>query len=407
MPPLTILLGCDTFHPNVNGAARFAERLAAGLIDRGHDVHIVAPAIAPGQHGTFTEVIEGHEMTVHRWPSASWPFLKWVRFTWPWRAARLAPRTLDEIKPDVVHVQSHIMGGRFLIHAAHAKGIRLIATNHTMPENIAEHTGLPRVLNSAFIRWGWKDADRLLSKVDRVTTPTANAAKYLQDHTSLDDVLPVSNGIAASHYSPDFTPRSENRMIFVGRLEREKEVHVLLKALSLLPEDLDVKFDLVGDGIEMAHLKDTAHRLGVSDRVVFHGAIDDETLKGLYSRASLFTIASIAELQSIATMEAMASGLPVVAANAVALPHLVEEGVNGYLFEPGDAQQAADRIERVLRLSHEDRVAMQKASLAGVAVHSLDHTLDVFEALYRGEPVPELATPSRKSSSTAADDAQS
>jgi len=406
MPPLTILLGCDTFHPNVNGAARFAERLAAGLIDRGHDVHIVAPAVARGRHGTFTEVIEGREMTVHRWPSASWPALKWVRFTWPWRARKLAPRVLEEIKPDVVHVQSHIMGGRYLIRAAHAKGIRLVATNHTMPENIAEHTGLPRSLNAAFINWGWKDADRLLMKVQRVTTPTANAARYLEEHTSLTDVLPVSNGIAASHYSPDLTPRSEHRIIFVGRLEREKEVDVLIKAIALLPEDLDVHFDLVGAGIEMAHLKDVAAKHGVQDRVVFHGAIDDETLRGLYSRASLFAIASIAELQSIATMEAMASALPVVAANAMALPHLVDDGVNGYLFEPGDEHQAADRIERVLRLSHEDRVAMQKASLAGVAVHSLEHTLDVFEALYRDEPVP-VDPASRNSSRPAADTDQS
>ena len=54
------------------------------------------------------------------------------------------------------------------------------------------------------------------------------------------------------------------------------------------------------------------------------------------TRGTVFAMPSIAELQSIATMEAMASGLPVVAANAMALPHLVHDGENGYLFEPGD-----------------------------------------------------------------------
>ena len=55
--PLTILIGADTFLPHVNGAARFAERLAAGLVARGHDVHVMAPSDTHRHHGTFTEVI--------------------------------------------------------------------------------------------------------------------------------------------------------------------------------------------------------------------------------------------------------------------------------------------------------------------------------------------------------------
>ena len=64
--PLRILIGCDTFLPDVNGAARFAERLAAGLVRRGEDVHVVAPATRRGRDGSFVETIEGEQMTLHR-----------------------------------------------------------------------------------------------------------------------------------------------------------------------------------------------------------------------------------------------------------------------------------------------------------------------------------------------------
>jgi glycosyltransferase involved in cell wall biosynthesis len=129
-------------------------------------------------------------------------------------------------------------------------------------------------------------------------------------------------------------------------------------------------------------------QLGLSDRVEFVGRASDEELRRLYSEASLFVISSIAELQSIATMEAMASALPVVAADAVALPHLVHDGQNGYLFPPGDVDALADRITRVLTASAEERLRMQQASLDLVAVHDINRTLDTFEALYRGEPLP-------------------
>ena len=122
--------------------------------------------------------------------------------------------------------------------------------------------------------------------------------------------------------------------------------------------------------------------------MTFHGHTSEEELRSLYSQASVFAIASIAELQSIATMEAMASGLPIVAANAVALPHLVHDGENGYLFEPGDVDDLAEKLTRVLTADAAAYERMQKASLDGVAVHDINRTLDTFEALYRGEPLP-------------------
>src|SRR5690606_13053729 len=135
----------------------------------------------------------------------------------------------------------------------------------------------------------------------------------------------VSCGIQASGYEADLTARAQHRVLFVGRLTREKQIDLLLDAVHAMDPALDVQVDIVGGGDQMRNLEEHAKRLGMSGRVHFHGRVDEDELRALYTGASVFAMPSIAELQSIATMEAMASGLPVVAADAMALPHLVHD----------------------------------------------------------------------------------
>lgn len=387
--PLRILIGADTFLPHVNGAARFAERLAAGLVARGHDVHVAAPSIGHSNAGTGTETVEGQPMTMHRLPAFRFRPHDWITYVLPWRAKHYARIVLDEVKPDVVHIQSHIVIGRGLTREARKRGIPVVATNHVMAENILDFTTLPDFLDRIVVKLAWADAERTFKMTRAVTTPTRRAADFLEKTIDISGVIPISCGIDRANYRPDLTPRDANRILFVGRLTTEKHIDVVLKALAQLDPALDVTFDVVGGGDQRAKLEALAQQLGVAGRVTFHGHASEDDLRALYSRASLFVIASIAELQSIATMEAMASGLPIVAANAVALPHLVHHGENGYLFEPGDADELAARLTDVLTASPEERTRMQQASLDAVAVHDITRTLDTFEALYRGRPLPE------------------
>lgn len=385
--PLRILIGCDTFLPDVNGAARFAERLAAGLVQRGEDVHVVAPSVRHNRTGSFVETIEGERMTVHRWASWRWYPHDWLRFVLPWRARGYARKLLDRVRPDVIHIQSHIVIGRALAIEGSKRGIRIVATNHVMPENVLDFTLLPERAKRLFVRWGWGAADRVLKLACAITTPTRRAADFLERNTHRRGVLPVSCGLRASNYTADLAPRTENRLVFVGRVTLEKEIDVILRAIPRIDPALDVSLTVVGDGDQRKSLERLAGELGIADRVRFTGRVTDEQLRAHLTEASVFVIASIAELQSIATMEAMASGLPIVAANAMALPHLVQEGENGYLFQPGNDRELAEQIELVLRRTPEEFERMQRASLEAVQVHDIDRTLDTFEALYRGEPV--------------------
>jgi len=385
--PLTVLIGADTFTPHVNGAARFAERLAAGLAARGHDVHVSAPSVGHRNHGTFVEVVEGQPITVHRLPSWRWYPHDWLTFVLPWMSKHYARRVLDEVKPDVVHIQSHIVIGRGLAREARKRGIPIVATNHVMAENIIDFTTLPPLLDKVFLKLAWNDAERTLKMARAVTTPTRKAADFLESTIDIHGVIPISCGIDKKNYTPDLTPRKHRRVLFVGRLTTEKHVDVTLQAIAKLVPELDVVYDVVGGGDQRHKLEQLAAKLGIADRVTFYGKVPEDELRAAYTRADVFVISSIAELQSIATMEAMASGLPVIGADAVALPHLIHDGENGYLFPPGDVDALADRIRTVLAADDAEYLRMQHASLDGVEIHDIQNTLDTFEKLYRGDPL--------------------
>ncbi|MFC4222290.1 glycosyltransferase [Lysinibacter cavernae] len=378
-------MGCDTFYPDINGAARFAERLAAGLVARGHDVHIVAPSKTHRKTGTFTENIEGADMTVHRWASWRWYPHDWLRFVLPWTAKARARKVLDAVKPDVVHFQSHIVIGRGLALEATKRNIRIVGTNHVMAENILDFATIPESWKDWFVRTSWKTASKVFRTASSVTTPTRKAADFLEYHSGLRGVIPVSCGIDATHYTADLEPRASNKVLFVGRLTTEKQIDVLLHAMTKLPADLNASLDIVGGGDQDHNLKTLSHKLGLDDRVRFHGRVSEDELLTFYTDASVWAMPSIAELQSIATMEAMASGLPVVCANAMALPHLVHDGENGYLFEPSDADDLAEKLLLVLGATPERYLAMQQESLEGVKVHDINRTIETFERLYRGQ----------------------
>jgi glycosyltransferase involved in cell wall biosynthesis len=383
---LTIVIGADTFPPDINGAARFAERLASGLAKRGHDVHIIAAAYSDS-FGAFTETYDGGTMTVHRIKSYKLPQHKTLRYVWPFTLKHKLDQILDEVKPDAVHIQSHLIMGRYLVKSAKERGIRTLATNHIMPENLIKYSVVvPKFLEQSIMKLAWKDAGRVLRKVDYLTTPTQRAADLLERAAGVSGVLAISCGIDAAKFANSTpTSNSEPRILFLGRLDYEKHIHNLLQAVARLPKRLNTQVEIVGDGGERANLEQLALELGLSKQVKFLGHISEQELPRAYERATLFAMPSIAELQSIATMEAMASGRPVVAADAMALPHLVHDGDNGYLFPPDDVATFADRLERILTADRAELDRLSENSLHLIQSHDINRTLNIFEGLYRGE----------------------
>ena len=384
MEKLKVVMACDTFAPDINGAARFAERLAAGLVRHGHEVHIIA-ASTDSSHGPRFEVHDGSRMMVHRMRSHKVPQHKTLRWTQPIGLTSQIRKILKDVKPDALHIQSHLLMGRFALQAAKGLDVKRIATNHIMPENLIKYSLLPKFLHKAAMNFAWADAGRILRKMDALTTPTRRAAELLENAAGVSGVLAISCGIDAARFANE-TPvnNKDPRFLFLGRLDDEKRIHILLQAVAKLTEYPNVIVELVGDGGERGNLERLAAELGISKRVIFTGHISDQELPKAYERCTAFVMPSIAELQSIATMEAMASGRPVIAADAMALPHLVHNGDNGYLFPADDSDALADRLRRILTADQAELDRLSENSLHLIQSHDIERTIKIFEDLYIG-----------------------
>ncbi|MFI6533496.1 glycosyltransferase [Nonomuraea sp. NPDC050547] len=378
--PRRILISTDTYPPDVNGTAVFTYRLATGLAERGNEVHVICQS---DEGPAKADVVDG--VIVHRLRSAPLLVHPTMRVTVPTRLDRL----VEAIDPDVLHSQGHFVVGRAAINAARRRGVPVVATNHFMPDNLFQFGHVPARLRAKAGQLAWRDFRRIFNRAQRVTTPTPLAAKLLADQGFAGEVEPVSCGIDLTRFHPHTEPKQwarkmfglpdRNTVLFVGRLDEEKRLDDLVRALPYVLNETDAQLAFVGRGNQREVLEQLAKRIGVADRVFMLGFVPDEQMPQAFAAADAFAMPSIAELQSIATLEAMASGLPVVVADAMALPHLVDE--NGFLFPPRDVITLAKHLTTLLT-DDALRERMGKASRELALTHDHQNSLARFEQIY-------------------------
>lgn len=380
---MKIVLGTDTYPPTVNGAARFTERYAHALAAHGHEVHVVCPSPT----GPGSDTMDG-AVHLHTIRSVGYAPYEGFRLCLPGPAARRTRQLVDELRPDIIHVQDHFLIGRGLFNAGAAHDIPLVATNHLMAANFFDHVPVPAPLRRLGAKWLWADVAKVFSMAEVITSPTPRAVELLVEATGFDHAIAVSNGIDIATYQE--AARACRRapglhadvptVLFVGRLDSEKRVGDLIDAFARLPESLPARLEIVGTGSLRERLEQQAAPLG--DRVTFRGFVEDADLLEAYGRADIFCMPGVAELQSLVTLEAMAAGKPIVAADAMALPHLCHNGQNGYLFEPGSVDDLAAKLHLLLGdAALRDR--MGAASTKIVAPHAAESTLQQMVAIYQ------------------------
>ena len=384
---MKILIATDTYYPSVNGASYFTQRLAIMLAKRGHKVFVLAPG------KSLRDNIAIHDgVTVYGIRSISIPLYPNFRISPLFLSRKPIKKYVQEIHPDVIHIQNHFMIGKSVAMAAQELNIPIMGTNHFMPENLAHYFHLPKFAEEKLKKLGWNQFARVYSRLDTIATPTKTAARLIENMGLEKEIVPVSCGIDLERFNPrnDGTdlkekyaiPKDRSILLYVGRLDKEKRIEMILNALPQIIRSVNAHVVLAGIGKLRRQLETLVQKLDVQDRITFTGFVPDNDLPSLYRIADLFVIAGIAELQSIVTMEAMASGLPVVAVNAMALPELVDDGENGYLFSDGDIQMLAGQAVKILTDS-KLRERMTQKSLEIIRAHDINKTLDRYELLYQ------------------------
>jgi phosphatidylinositol alpha 1,6-mannosyltransferase len=168
-------------------------------------------------------------------------------------------------------------------------------------------------------------------------------------------------------------------ILHISRLSAEKRIDVLLDAVTKMQSIGHIV--LVGIGPAEATLRAQAERLHLGNRVSFLGFVSDDDLLALRRSSDVYVIPSESELQSLSTMEAMACGLPVLAANACALPELVRHNENGFLFQPGNSDQLSHYLDSMLT-DTALRTGMGMESLKRIITHDRSRVLNQWEDLY-------------------------
>lgn len=382
---LRLLIVSTTYRPAGNGQAVFTTRLARGLASRGHKVAVAIPS---DRWRSYRERREG----VHLEALAAVPLgsLNDARFT-PFPLPGLR-RIFDQLEPDLVHMQDHYPLSRWAYREARRRGLPVLGTNHFIPENIVHYVMPFEWARGVMVRALWWTMTSLYSQLDMITTPTETAADIVRRTGIEVPVRAISNGVNLERFRPTSgldgaairrehgLAQDDPLFIYVGRVDEEKELEVALKAVKRL--DLPMQFAVIGEGRHQRQLRSRAERIRLDGRVRFTGFIDSGQLPRLLQAADVFVMPSPAELQSIATLEAMAIGKPIIAARARALPELVEEGRNGYMFNPGDAEDAARKMRKMLE-ERERWPEMGWASRELACRHDIEKTIDSYEGLYR------------------------
>lgn len=383
---MRILTVLDSYPPDLNGGAYFTHRLALGLQKKGHEVLVLCPS------QTLKQGYREYE-GVRLFGVRSWPVLiyKNFRVAWPIFIKKAIHTAIKEFQPDLIHLQGKFFIGGISYRLGKEMGIPLIATNHFMPENFFHYTYLSSKYKQWFNKKCWAIVLEMLNNVDKVTTPTETAAQLLRKERCKNEVHVISCGVNLKQFHPyqeaEFLRQRyqiphKPILLYSGRLDKEKNLEFALNAFAQACKQIDLHFVIVGRGAERKHLESLCLTLGIQSKVTFTGYLSDEDYPKIHGLADCFINAGTAELQSIVALEALASGLPLLGAQAMALPELIVHGKNGYLFKPGDLHELTQQLITVFT-QHEHRKLMRVESRRIAEQHDLNKTIEQYEYLYQ------------------------
>ena len=410
---MKIAIFTDTYLPEINGVSVCVNLLAREL-SKYHKVILFCPKYLKGnKKGTG-------DFKLIRIKSVPLPVYNTLRFSLP-NIVRIY-KILKKFKPDIIHFHCpgplgiasvvlsktlnipvvttyHTLYNELLFYISPADKLKKIIKEKTLSSSIYSSKNTKklsliwkRMLNtkrrkgSRMEKITWKAIVEFHSICNKIIVPSPTVKRSFDKKGLKNKTVNIFNGVDINQ---NFLPKNDyklrNNILFVGRIAKEKNIDVLLKAFEITKTKLpNLKLTIVGDGPVLSDLKKLAMKLNIENDVKFLGLIPQKELSGIYRDADIFCITSTAENQALVVLEAMASGLPILGVNKHGLSDLIENDKNGHLIKPGDAKFLSKFIIELIedqnkreRFGRYSRKMAEKHDIWEIA----KQTIDLYESL--------------------------
>lgn len=336
---MRIAIITEVFLPKIDGVVTRVTRHVEQLADLGHEVIIFATGDAPAEFAGF-EVV--------RVPSLSLPVYPEVKFG---LLTPQMPRRLAQFNPDVVHLVNPIWTAGWASYIGRAQHVPMVASFHTDVPEYCVKLGIPWVKPIA--EWGLRTFHGK-AEYNLVTSGPMmdKAAQY-----GIENVELWPKAVDTASFAPEKATREMRTrltdghpdaplVIFVGRVSAEKSVERCLPIMEQLRKRVpDARLAVIGEGPQFKEVQRSFNR----DWITLTGYLSGAELHAAYASGDVLLFPSTTETLGFAALEAFASGVPVVAANAGGLPFVVADGETGFLVSPEHPDSAwADKLELLL-----------------------------------------------------------
>jgi N-acetyl-alpha-D-glucosaminyl L-malate synthase BshA len=363
-----------TCYPTYGGSGAVATALGIQLAKRGHEVHFVSYA-QPFRLGHFHERIFFHEVEMEHYPLFEHPPYTLALAVALHDAARTHNLDLLHVHYAIPHATSAWIAQEMLGD----DGLPVVTTLHgTDITLVGLHPSFQPITRFSILR----------------STGITAVSDYLRDETVRDFGVPaerievIPNFIDTEFYDPEKQPcyrstlaeEGEKIVMHVSNFRPVKRVVDVVEVFARIAAKVPSRLIMVGDGPERPRAADRAKELGVADRVVFLGKHD--SVEELLPCADLFLLPSGSESFGLAALEAMASGVPVVAALIGGVPELMPHGEAGYLCPVGDVDGMAEGALEILSDPDLQRTFGDAGRAISIERFSAEGVVPLYEACY-------------------------
>ncbi len=337
---MRILYFTDTYFPQINGVTNTLDKLVKYLDKTDHKYLFFAP---------YYENSPGNvkERYTRRFRSISFPAYPECRISIPFYSKLC--RIADKFKPDVIHLMTPMVLGFTGLKYAQERGIPVVCSYTTNFNTYLRYYKLDFLSNIIWSYFKW-----FHNSCGITFCPSRDAVRILRSK-EISNLKIMSRGIDTEAFNPEHRSaeiRTElggggkTTFLYVGRIAREKDLDILLESINQVNGIFPgrAQFVIAGDGPYTAQLKKAA-----PENVVFTGYIKGEALCALYASCDVFVFPSSTETFGNVVLEAMASGLPVLAVNSGGVKDSIIDGYNGFLCEPRDVEGFTRLISKLLR----------------------------------------------------------